>query len=130
MNNSRAMRIAAFMGLLAAVLGAFGAHALRETFLRNPPAAGWWEKAVFYHFIHAIMLFVLATRNPLPRVPWVSFLIGIILFSGSLYFYAVTGTRWLVVLTPIGGISFMVGWVCLLIHPPVADINKSQDHPG
>jgi uncharacterized membrane protein YgdD (TMEM256/DUF423 family) len=121
MNNSRAMRIAALMGLLAVALGAFGAHALREVLARTPSSAGLWEKAVFYHFIHAVMLFVLATRNPLPRLPFFSFLIGIILFSGSLYLYATIGAHWLVAITPFGGVSFMVGWVCLLICPRVTE---------
>lgn len=116
------MRIAALMGLLAVVLGAFGAHALRETFAHNPLSAGWWEKAVFYHFIHAVMLFVLAARAPLPRLPWFSFLIGIILFSGSLYLYAATGAKWLVAITPFGGASFMVGWICLLICPRMIEV--------
>lgn len=118
MSNSRAMRVAALMGLLAVALGAFGAHALKEVLTRNGSTA-LWEKAVFYHFIHTIMLFLLATRTPLRRVPWFSFLIGIILFSGSLYLYATTSVRWLVALTPFGGVSFIVGWVCLLLHPPV-----------
>jgi len=119
MNNSRAMRVAALAGLLAVALGAFGAHALRGLLARNDTTA-MWEKAVFYHFIHAVMLFVLATRNPVPRVPWFGFLIGIILFSGSLYLYAVTEAHWLVFCTPIGGVSFIVGWVCLFISPPAA----------
>ena len=119
MNRSHAMRIAAVMGLLAVVLGAFGAHALKEVLARTPTGQGLWEKAVFYHFIHAVMLFFLATRRPPPSVPWFGFLIGIFLFSGSLYLYAVTDVRWLVALTPIGGVSFMVGWICLIISPPV-----------
>jgi uncharacterized membrane protein YgdD (TMEM256/DUF423 family) len=112
------MRIASVMGLLAVALGAFGAHALKETLAQSPNGTALWEKAVFYHFIHAVMLFVLAMRKPLKRVSWFAFLIGIILFSGSLYFYATTGTKWLVALTPFGGVSFMVGWVCLIISPP------------
>ena len=116
------MRIAALMGLLAVALGAFGAHALRDVLARSPGSQALWEKAAFYHFIHAVMLFVLAGRTPLPRLPWFSFLIGIILFSGSLYLYAVTGEHWLVYLTPIGGVSFMVGWVCLLVCPRVIEV--------
>ena len=119
MNRTHAMRMAALMGLLAVVLGAFGAHALKEVLARTPTAQGLWEKAVFYHFIHAVMLFFLATRRPPPFVPWVGFLLGIILFSGSLYLYATTGAHWLVALTPIGGVCFMVGWVCLIISPPM-----------
>jgi uncharacterized membrane protein YgdD (TMEM256/DUF423 family) len=110
------MRIAAFMGLLAVALGAFGAHALKDVLARNQTAA-LWEKAGFYHFVHAVMLFVLATRHPLPRGPWFSFLIGIILFSGSMYLYATTEVRWLVAVIPFGGVSFMVGWACILICP-------------
>jgi len=113
------MRVAAVLGLLAVALGAFGAHALREVWVHNPAGAGLWEKAVFYHFIHAVMLFFLATRQPVPRVAWFGFLIGIVLFSGSLYLYSTTGVRWLVALTPIGGVSFMVGWICLILSPPV-----------
>jgi len=110
------------MGLLAVALGAFGAHGLKETLARSADGLAIWDKAVFYHFIHAVMLFALAMRKPLKRVSWFAFLIGIILFSGSLYIYAVSGTHWMVYLTPIGGVSFIVGWVCLVISPP-ADTN-------
>lgn len=112
------MRVAAVMGALAVALGAFGAHSLKGLLLQNETTA-IWEKAVFYHFIHTVMLFVVATRQPLPRVPWFGFLIGILIFSGSLYLLAVTNVKWLGAITPIGGISFIVGWVCLAIHPPV-----------
>jgi uncharacterized membrane protein YgdD (TMEM256/DUF423 family) len=118
MTNHRAMRIAAIMGLLAVALGAFGAHALKDVLARTATGIALWEKAVFYHFIHAVMLFVLATRKPLKRVSWFAFLIGIILFSGSLYVYALMGTHWLVALTPFGGVSFMVGWICMILSPP------------
>ena len=69
--NSTALRIAALLGFLAVALGAFGAHSLKDLLARNGTAA-IWEKAVFYHFIHAVMLFLLATRQPLPRCPWLS----------------------------------------------------------
>jgi uncharacterized membrane protein YgdD (TMEM256/DUF423 family) len=105
------------MGLLAVALGAMGAHLLRDALAHNPNGMALWEKAVFYHCIHAVMMFVLAMRRPLRQLSWLAFLIGILLFSGSLYFYAVTSVKWLVVLTPFGGVSFMVGWVCLIISP-------------
>jgi uncharacterized membrane protein YgdD (TMEM256/DUF423 family) len=114
MTNTLATRIAALMGLLAVALGAFGAHGLKEILTRNETTA-IWEKAAFYHFIHAIMLFVLAGRKPLPRGPWFSFLIGILIFSGSLYVLAVTNIKWLGAITPVGGISFMTGWAWLMI---------------
>jgi uncharacterized membrane protein YgdD (TMEM256/DUF423 family) len=113
MNQTLAARIAAATGLLAVVLGAFGAHALKGLLGHNGTAA-IWEKTVFYHFIHAVMLFVLAERKPFPAVAWWSFLIGIIFFSGSLYLLAVTNALWLGAVTPIGGVSFLVGWAWLL----------------
>ena len=91
MTNSTALRTAAVLGLLAVVLGAFGAHGLKDLLGRNGTGA-IWEKAVFYHFIHALMLFVLAQRPSLHLGPWVSFLIGIVVFSGTLV-HAVTLVR-------------------------------------
>jgi uncharacterized membrane protein YgdD (TMEM256/DUF423 family) len=100
-------------GLLAVALGAVGAPSLKGILTSNGTAA-IWEKAVFYHFIHAVMLFILATRAT-DRGPWISFLIGIIIFSGSLYILALTNVRWLGAITPIGGIAFIVGWAWLFI---------------
>jgi len=105
-------RVAAAAGLLAVVLGAFGAHGLQQLLAGNGTAA-IWEKAVFYHFIHAVMLFLLAERKVVPAVAWWSFLAGIVIFSGSLYLLAVTNLRWLGAITPIGGLSFIVGWAAL-----------------
>ena len=116
MTNSVALRIAALLGLLAVALGAFGAHAFKTILTQNNTAA-IWEKAVFYHFIHAVVLFVLAGRTPLRCGPWWSFLMGILLFSGSLYLLAFTNLRWLGAITPFGGISFIVGWLWLVLAP-------------
>jgi uncharacterized membrane protein YgdD (TMEM256/DUF423 family) len=79
-----------------------------------------WEKAVLYHFIHAVMLFVLAERKPFPCVAWWSFLIGIVFFSGSLYALAATNVRWLGAITPVGGVSFLLGWGWLILKPKAA----------
>ena len=117
MNSATATRIAAAAGLLAVVFGAFGAHGLRDMLARNGTTT-IWEKAVFYHFIHAVMLFVLAERKTFPAVAWWSFLAGIVLFSGSLYLLAVTNTHWLGAITPFGGVSFIVGWSVLLLCRP------------
>jgi uncharacterized membrane protein YgdD (TMEM256/DUF423 family) len=115
MTSTLATRIAAAMGFLAVVLGAFGAHALKDLLGRNGTAA-IWQTAVFYHFIHAVMLFVLAERKPFPAVAWWSFLLGICIFSGSLYLFAVTNTLWLGAVTPFGGASFLIGWACLMFR--------------
>lgn len=115
-SNSLPLRIAALLGLLAVALGAFGAHGLKDVLARNGTAV-IWEKAVLYHFIHAVMLFILAGRTPLHAGPWFSFLTGIAFFSGSLYLLALTNARWLGAITPIGGVSFIVGWLWLLLAP-------------
>ena len=107
------VRIAAAAGFLAVILGAFGAHGLKALLAQNETAA-IWEKAVFYHFIHAVMLFLLAERKPFPALAWWSFLAGIVIFSGSLYLLAVTNVRWLGAVTPFGGLAFLLGWARLI----------------
>ena len=115
MTNTMAVRLAALMGLLAVALGAFGAHGLKEVLMRHDTVA-IWEKAVFYHFIHAVMLFVLAQRRPVRKGPWLCFFAGIVIFSGTLYLLAVSNARWLGAITPMGGLSLMAGWAWLLVN--------------
>ena len=114
MTNTLAIRLAALMGFLAVALGAFGAHGLKDLLAQNQTAA-IWDKAVFYHFIHTVMLFLLAQRRPMASGPWLSFFAGILIFSGSLYLLAVTNVKWLGAITPIGGLSFLVGWGWLFL---------------
>jgi uncharacterized membrane protein YgdD (TMEM256/DUF423 family) len=116
MSNATALRIAAIVGGLAVALGAFGAHSLKAV-LADHQTTAIWEKAVFYHFIHGVMLFVLAGRAPLRIGPWLCFLGGILIFSGSLYLLSVSNVRWLGAITPIGGVSFIVGWTWLAVCP-------------
>ena len=113
MNAVTATRIAAAAGFLAVTLGAFGAHALKSLLAQNGTAA-IWETAVFYHFIHAVMLFLLTERKPFRALAWWSFFAGILIFSGSLYLLALTNVRWLGAVTPVGGLSFLLGWAALL----------------
>ena len=114
MTNATTIRIAAVSGALAVVLGAFGAHGLQGLLAQNGTAA-IWEKAVFYHFIHTVMLFALTQRRSLNAGPWWCFFAGIVFFSGSLYLLAVTNMRWLGIITPVGGASFIAGWVWLFV---------------
>ena len=112
-NAIQACRLAALLGFLAVALGAFGAHALHQRLTDNQ-TLDVWRTAVLYHFIHTVMLFVLGARAPLHRGPWLAFLLGIILFSGSLYILALTNIHWLGAITPFGGLSFLVGcWSAL-----------------
>ena len=124
MTNSTALRTAASLGCLAVVLGAFGAHGLKDLLTRNGTLL-IWEKAVFYHFIHALMLFILAQRYSVRRGPWLSFLVGIVLFSGSLYVLALTNIKLLGAITPFGGISFIIGWLWLVIAPGTTSERQS-----
>jgi uncharacterized membrane protein YgdD (TMEM256/DUF423 family) len=118
MTGPIATRAAAVAGFLAVGLGAFGAHGLKPLLAQNGTTQ-IWEKAVFYHFIHAVMLFLLADRKPLPLVPWWSFLTGIVIFSGSLYALAVSNCLWLGAITPFGGLAFLVGWGWFIFQRPV-----------
>ena len=113
MNSTTAIRIAAALGFLGVILGAFGAHSLRPLLGHNGTTA-IWEKAVLYHLIHAVMLYVIAQKQPLAKCPFSFFLAGILIFSGSLYVLAVTDILWLGAITPIGGICFLIGWGTLI----------------
>jgi uncharacterized membrane protein YgdD (TMEM256/DUF423 family) len=110
------IRIAATLCFLAVALGAFGAHSLRAT-LETHGMVDAWNKAVLYHFVHAIALFVLALYGTANRGAWWLFFAGIFLFSGSLYLMALTNLRWLGAVTPLGGLCFLAGWAWLIIAP-------------
>ncbi|HMF77435.1 MAG TPA: DUF423 domain-containing protein [Bryobacteraceae bacterium] len=103
---------------LAVMMGAFGAHALKDRL--DPYSLGVYEKAVFYHFLHAIgiLLVALLARTGAigmagqTRAAWL-LMAGIIIFSGSLYTLALTGVRMWGAVTPFGGIAFIAGWLVL-----------------
>lgn len=104
---------------LCVMLGAFGAHALRERL--TPEMLSVWRTAVEYHFFHALgllLLGVLALHWPgsalLRASSWLM-LAGIIVFSGSLYLLALTNTRWLGAITPLGGTALIAAWVVLCV---------------
>jgi uncharacterized membrane protein YgdD (TMEM256/DUF423 family) len=108
----------AIMLALAVVLGAFGAHGLRNRL--DAYSMSVYEKAVFYHFIHALGLLIVSSLSRIGALDslmggWVCGLLlaGIVIFSGSLYALAVTGMRLLGAITPIGGLSFIAAWLLL-----------------
>ncbi|MGQ9632738.1 MAG: DUF423 domain-containing protein [Bryobacteraceae bacterium] len=105
---------------VAVMLGAFGAHGLRGKL--DAYSMGIYERAVFYQFIHAIGLLVTplfaqvhAVRTAAANMVCVLLAAGILLFSGSLYLLAVTGTRWLGAVTPVGGLCFLAAWLVLAL---------------
>jgi len=112
-------RIAAGLCFLAVALGAFGAHALRAT-LEGRGMMDAWNKAVFYQFIHAIALLMLALYGTINRGACLLLLMGIFLFSGSLYLLALIpqARGWLGAVTPLGGLFFLAGWAWLVVAPP------------
>ena len=110
-------RIAAVLCFLAVALGAFGVHGLRST-LQARGMLDVWNKAVFYQFVHAIALLVLALYGTINRSACLLLLVGIFLFSGSLYLLALTNLRWLGPVTPLGGLCFLAGWAWLALAPP------------
>lgn len=114
------LRIGAVLGFLAVAAGAFGAHGLEGRL--EARALDRYETAVKYQVYHALALLavgLLAMSRKTPgtaiQVSGWAFLLGIILFSGSLYAYALSGLRWLGMITPFGGIGFLVGWVALAL---------------
>ncbi len=105
------------MAFLAVGLGAFGAHALRDRLSSDMLTI--FEVGVRYHMYHALGLLAVAwaiSRWPeknLNAAGW-AFIVGIIIFSGSLYILSITGMRWLGAITPIGGLAFLIGWAILV----------------
>jgi uncharacterized membrane protein YgdD (TMEM256/DUF423 family) len=112
-------RIAVVLCFVAVALGAFGAHSLRST-LESRGMVDVWNKAVFYQFIHAIALLVLALTGGINRGAWWLLFAGIVLFSGSLYMLALIpqARNWLGPVTPVGGLCFLAGWAWLFFAPP------------
>ena len=110
---------AAALGL-AVILGAFGAHGLRGRL--DAYSVGVYERAVFYHFIHALGILVVplltrtnALRQSSATVVCVLLGAGILFFSGTLYLLAVTGARWLGAVAPVGGLCFIAAWLVLAV---------------
>lgn len=117
MSKTILMTASAFLALAVAI-GAFGAHGLKSHLSEEMMQI--YKTGVEYHFYHALgLLFIgiLSLSMPSGWLNWsVIFLTaGIILFSGSLYVLAITGIRWLGAITPLGGLSFIAGWILLFV---------------
>ncbi|SER88932.1 Uncharacterized membrane protein YgdD, TMEM256/DUF423 family [Gracilibacillus ureilyticus] len=103
-------------GFLAVALGAFGAHGLESRLSEKMLAT--WEKAVQYQMFHTVALLAAGllmqkiTAASITSAGWF-FFAGILLFSGSLYIYSTTGIKTFAMITPIGGLAFLIGWILL-----------------
>ncbi|QXH94640.1 DUF423 domain-containing protein [Pseudomonas ogarae] len=110
------LMLAAFFGFTGVALGAFAAHGLKGRLSAEYLAI--FHTGVTYQLVHTLALLgvaLLATHIPGRIVTWagVSFVVGILLFSGSLYLLTLTGISKLGIITPVGGVAFLIGWVCL-----------------
>ena len=106
------------LGALVVILGAFGAHGLKD--ILDDYAQSIYDKAVLYHMFHTIAILAIGMiQKLLPdlelQLVGLFFLLGIIIFSGSLYIIAISGLKWLGMITPIGGLLFILGWILLFL---------------
>lgn len=108
--------VGSLMALLAVALGAFAAHGLKTRL--SPDMLTIFEVGVRYQMYHALGLIAVAwassrwPQSSAGLAGW-SFILGIVIFSGSLYLLSVTGIRWLGAITPVGGVAFLIGWLLL-----------------
>ncbi len=119
MNQRSTIICAAILGGLAVAIGAFGAHALKNILTENN-RLDTFETAVRYHFYHVLVLLatgILMQQSDNKNLGFAAlfFVLGIIIFSGSLYTLCLTGVRWLGAVTPLGGVLFIAGWVMLAL---------------
>lgn len=110
------LMLAAFFGFTGVALGAFAAHGLKSRL--TPEYLAIFHTGVTYQLVHALALFgvaLLAAHIPGRLITWagLSFTIGILLFSGSLYLLTTVGIGKLGIITPFGGLAFLIGWLCL-----------------
>ena len=112
------LRFSGVLGLLAVVFGAFGAHGLESRLSEDMLST--YETAVRYHFYHVAAMLAVAVASPnLWTSAWTraacwAWAAGIAVFSGSLYVLALSGQKWLGMITPIGGVAMMMGWVFII----------------
>jgi len=111
------LQIAALLGAMSVIIGAFGAHGLHNLLIENDRLA-IFEKAVMYQFYHSLALLLVAIlmrSNESRYLNWSArlFVLGIFIFSGSLYALSITNCTILGAITPVGGVFFILGWLAL-----------------
>lgn len=116
MNNTKFwIIVSAISGFSAVAIGAFGAHGLKEKLTVEMLEV--YKTGVLYHLIHSLVILSLALSDKIrSQISSVFFLTGIILFSFSLYIYSTSGIRLFAMITPFGGVSFLIGWVTMIVE--------------
>ena len=105
--------ISAVSGFTAVAIGAFGAHGLREKL--STEMLEVYKTGVLYQLIHSVVLLALSLNTLIKsQLPSIFILLGIILFSFSLYIYSTSGIRFFAMITPIGGVCFLIGWLLII----------------
>lgn len=118
-DRARLVRLGGLAMAFGVALGAFGAHALKTRL--QPDLLAIYETGVRYHLIHGLALFVaawLAVEGSarFARIAGILFVLGILLFSGSLYLLALTGVRAFGAITPLGGLAWLAAWLIIAIR--------------
>lgn len=119
---SSALAAAGILGLAAVALGAFGAHALKQTLIERGMTTAW-ETGSRYHLVHTVAVLGVAAwlraaaEETSRALPWAVRLwcLGTLLFSGSLYWLSIGGPRWLGPVTPLGGVALIAGWLLIVV---------------
>lgn len=107
--------ISAVSGFTTVALGAFGAHGLKSTI--SAEMLEIFKTGIFYQFVHTIVLLILSvTKFIKGKISSILFLLGIILFSFSLYLYSTSGIKIFAIITPVGGVCFLIGWLGIIIE--------------
>lgn len=115
--------ISAVSGFTAVAIGAFGAHGLRENL--SSEMLEVYKTGVLYQFIHTIVLLILSLTNFIKtKIASIFFLLGIILFSFSLYIYSTSGIQFFAMITPVGGVCFMIGWLWIIVETIKIKVSK------
>lgn len=108
------LTIGAVFGFLAVAIGAFGAHQLKDSL--TPQMMDNYRTGVMYHLIHAVIITAIGLYASPKYFKAALFLsIGIVLFSFSLYIYSITGITSIAIITPFGGVCFLIGWLLIII---------------
>jgi uncharacterized membrane protein YgdD (TMEM256/DUF423 family) len=123
------LKIAGIFGFLGVSAGAFGAHALKDM-LNERAMTQTWQTAVLYTLIHTCSLLIIGLLDGINSSRWINraghcWMIGVLLFSGSLYGLALGGPRFLGPITPLGGLFLLAGWLCVFVAAMKAKTNEA-----